>query len=203
MNVVLMTHHIKVLLLVIILSIAVGGYFTMNNTDKNNIFTFYKAFILCPDETVKMHISGFLKEEADAIFKDKKIYLDFNQCKKINRIYEKWDTRYKDTYDSYYDTTDGNPHYWSECIYNGLKEVKVKTQKECIINDEWPFDKMYLINDKYLITGYEGWYFVFKKSEETQNTHQKEEEIIRNNTFTSPITTETHNYIPDDFFVKN
>lgn len=173
----------------------------MNNTGKNNIFAFYKAFVLCPDETVRMHITGLFQEEADTIFKDKKISLNFNKCKKVNRIEEKSDADYKDAYDSYYDTTDGNSHYWSECIYNGLKEVKVKTQKICSFDRERPFDEMYLINDTYLITGYEGYYFVFMKSEEAQKEHNEEEKgIIGNNTFTSPITHKMQ--IPDDFFKK-
>ena len=204
MNVVFMTRHIKILLPIIIFFLILGGYFTMNNTDKNNIFKFYKAFIVCPDETVSMHISGYLQEEADAIFKDKKVYLNLEQCKKVNRIYEEYDTDYKEMYDEYYETTDGNSSHWSGCVYDGLKEVKVKTQKECITNNEWPFDKMYLINNKYLITAQEGWYFVFIKSKEPQREQHKEdeEEIIKNDTFTSPITTETHNFIPDDFFIK-
>lgn len=173
----------------------------MNNTDKNNIFRFYKAFMLCPDETVRMQITGLSQEEADTIFKDKKISLNFNKCKKITRIEEESDAYYKSIYDAHYNTTDGNPYYWSECIYNGLKEVKVKTQKVCSFDSEWPFNEMYLINNTYLITGYEGYYFVFMKSEETQGEHKEEEKvIIRNNTFTSPITHEMQ--IPDDFFKK-
>ena len=137
----------------------------MNNTDKNNIFTFYKAFILCPDETVSMHITGFLQEEADAEFKDKKIHLNLDQCKKVNKIYKEDDDAYKDTYDTYYETNNGDPSHSSNCVYNGLKEVKVIAQKECALNEEWPFDKMYLINGKYLITAYEGFYFVFSNLE--------------------------------------
>jgi len=91
--------------------------------------------------------------------------------------------------------------YTSQYIFDKLN-LEPKIQKYCNLelDDFYGID---ILDDKYFI-GYDGGYvIVFKKSEETQNTHQKEEEIIRNNTFTSPITTETHNYIPDDFFVKN
>ena len=160
-----MTRHIKILLAIIIFLLTLGGYFTIYNTNKNNIFTFYKAFKLCPDETVRMDITGFLQEEADVEFKDKKIYLNLDQCKKVNKIYKEEDDDYKDTYDTYYETNDGDPSHSFHCVYNGLKEIEVITQKECALNEEWPFDKMYLINDKYLITAYEGFYFVFSNLE--------------------------------------
>ena len=92
--------------------------------------------------------------------------------------------------------------YASQYIFDKLN-IEPKNQKYCEIESD-DFYGMNIIDDKYLI-GYDGGYvIVFTKSKEPQREQHKEdeEEIIKNDTFTSPITTETHNFIPDDFFIK-
>lgn len=89
--------------------------------------------------------------------------------------------------------------YASQWVFNKLN-IEPKIQKSCTFGLDDDFYKINILDDKYLI-GYDGGYvMVFIKSEETENRHKEEKEIIKNDTFTSPITHEMQ--IPDDFFKK-
>ena len=196
----------------------------MHNKNEKIKFIFYRAFLTCPEPGTR-DILAYTEEEATNLFKEKQFYITLNKCKKVERIFSEEDKEIRERFNSFYnkDCTKENDNMlkslcklnkefyskhkeesmnlYSTCIFNKLK-VKIESQALCTINNNQDFDSLYLLNNTYLIGDFDGCFLVFKKSEETQNTHQKEE-IIRNNTFTSPISTETHNYIPDDFFVKN
>lgn len=118
---------------------------------KTESFSFYKAFSFCDNE-----ISYFTNEEAHNLYADKKIEINIDEGK----------------------VKEANEVFTSEklnCIIKTLKlqeKIEVKTFKT---KSDFPFDNLVLVNNNYLITTRDGYFFVFSTKQETVN------KVIKNN----------------------
>lgn len=132
-----MIQHIKKFYLTLFLSISLFA----NETNKE-IFIFYKAYTFCDG----IDIERFSPEEANNLYKNKKI--DFSKYVQIEM-----------DENDIYDLTQDN-----ECLLANMDISIVSIKKYKYINeteDIWPFNKIFYINDKYLLTEEDGFYFIF------------------------------------------
>ena len=184
------------------------------NQVNNDKFIFYKAFSTCEDSTVKIDIYPYTDEEANKIYKDKIINIGDYQCKVVNRIFENEDKEYNEYFKSYYyvnrnllEVSDPKvrailqtrqdsyekeklkgKHFYSNCVYNNL-DFKIYNQKFCIsTNNKDIFGEMFLLNEKYLINVFDGFFFLFKKQETNQSKLPKD--LNKPQSKNTPIETE-------------
>lgn len=153
-----MTQHIKKLYLTLFITI---GLFA-NQTDKN-IFTFYKAFANCEDPFSKITVYAYTDEEANNVYSNTKIDLKNYSCKPTKRIFEDSDLFFLENVVDFYDGVDRleYEHFYSDCAYYNL-EFKVNKQEVCISNNENDiFNKVFILNNNYLILNKDSFYFVF------------------------------------------
>lgn len=128
-----MIQHIKIFVFIFILNISLTA---------SDIFSFYKAYSVCDS-----NISAYSQLEADNLYKNKII----NLSKYIEVEMNKDDIYSFKEYDS-------------ECLFVNMDISIVSIKKYKYINeaeDIWPFNKIFYINDKYLLTEEDGFYFIF------------------------------------------
>lgn len=158
-----MTQHIKNFYLTLFLSISLFA----NQIDKN-IFTFYKAFATCENPFSKMTVYAYTDEEANIVYSDTKIDLKNYSCKSVKRIFENADLYFKDYVNDFYlnNTNDTNEklkseYFYSDCAYKNLG-FKVLKQEICTsTNEDNIFDEIFILNNQYLITSMDSFFFMF------------------------------------------
>lgn len=131
-----MTQHIKIFIFIFILNISLTA---------SDIFSFYKAYSVCDS-----NISAYSQLEANNLYKNKKI--DFSKYVQIEMDENDINDLKED----------------SECLFANMDISIVSIKKYKYINeseDIWPFNKIFYINDKYLLTGEDGFYFIFALDE--------------------------------------
>ncbi len=112
---------------------------------KTEIFSFYKAFEFCDNE-----IAYFTKEEADKLYADKKIEINLNNG--------------KIAYAQNVFTTEKLACITKTLDLQDIIEVKIFKTK-----DAFPFDNLTLLNNNYLITSRDGYFFVFSTIQSAEN----------------------------------
>ena len=117
----------------------------------NNTFVFYKVMSNCGNEYDKIYIQAYTEEDAKKLYANKKLKISQKDCSII-----------KDKYIYDKKNPSCSSRIISECFWDQI-DIKVSTIQSCKLKEKWPFDNMYLLNNKYLLTSQDGYYFIFKK----------------------------------------
>lgn len=159
-----MIHRINsILLLMFALTLSACG-----NQQK---FQFYKAFATCSDIREKQDIYGYTDIEANKKYKNKIITIDSSKCHKTKGIFKEDDEEYRNSVYQFYEddakilSTINKiqlNHFYSSCMINKLN-LKYESSQQCSTNNKWPFDKIEVLNSKFLVIMLDGFYFVFQK----------------------------------------
>lgn len=153
-----MTQHIKKIYLTLFLSISLFA----NQTDKN-IFRFYRAFANCEIPLKKMTVYAYTEIGAHNVYKDTKIDLKNYSCKPTKRIFENDDLFFIENVVEFYNGVDKLEYerFYSDCAYKNL-DFKVTKQVVCTSNiKNTTFNEVFILNDHYLITNIDSFYFMF------------------------------------------
>jgi len=152
-----MIQRISILIILII-----GVLFSMNE-NKTNIFVFYKVFEDCEDPITGRYMGASPQEK----YKNMKININKNNCKAVNRIFEEEDKYSKQDIlerisdqDSEVKSDTKYDFLTSTCFFKQFK-IKIEKQEKCILNMQWPFEYIYLVNNKYLIMNVDGNFYMY------------------------------------------
>ena len=145
-----MIQHIKNSLLLLLLT------FTITHAE-NNKFIFDKSIIVKGSYSNLHEIYTYTPNEANNLFKNKVINIDFNTCKTTNLIFSQIDSENYNMLHNLY--PDISHNFYSNYILKNLK-FKITNQKICTIDNK----DYYLVNNSYLIYLLDEYFFIFKKN---------------------------------------
>ena len=133
----------------------------------NQIFEFYKAFPICKDPLSKQDVYAYTQAEANNLYKTKIISINKNKCKSEDYIFQDEDAEYYNEATQVYGkkAIGITEHFYSLCIQKKLHfKLANKSLEVCKTKYKWPFNKVVIIDNKYLIILANSFYFVFKKT---------------------------------------
>lgn len=116
-------------------------------------FVFYKSFAFCESE-----IGYFAQKEADSIYADKTLAISFADRKPVAIA-----SLYSDS-------------EW-QCIKKNLDISDPVVVETVASNEAFPFDKLILINNKYLLAARDGYFFVFNELLNSDTKFQKDKAV--------------------------